>query len=401
MKTLNKRLYYFNPGHETAIQSGMIHYTPTASVRKMTTDLALLPLWYGQNNDYILIDGSVDPSVFFKSLPDVLRPSMTPITALTFQTGTFAEAIEASPWGLSPQCIHLFNTLRTENNQLIIPVWKKEYMQFTARQTAATYLKLMQRKNPEFRILQLPHFCKDINEVQQYIANNTPPFILKMPYSSSGRGLYWITANHIDQLAGQWIRGAIRKQGVVSIEPALNKVCDFAMEFESDGKGNIKYAGLSVFNTLKKGAFSGNLLGSQQTLEKELTKYVPKEQLSEIQDTIRIILSEQLGRIYKGHFGIDMLIYHDKNDSFAIHPFIELNLRYTMGLVAIQLSNRLIHPDTSGQFIISHDKNAYTSHLRMQKEYPIQIKEGKILSGYFPLCPVRPDTNYRAYIVIM
>lgn len=400
MKTSNKRLYYFNPGHETAIQSGMIHYTPTASVRKMTTDLALLPLWYGQSNDYILIDGSVDPSVFLKAIPDILRPSMTPITATTFQAGTFEEAIEASPWGLSPQCIHIFNALRTENNQLIIPAWKEEYMQFTARQTAAAYLQIMQTKNREFRSLKLPHFCTDINEVRQYIANNTPPFILKMPYSSSGRGLYWITSNHIDDLAGQWTRGAIRKQGVVSIEPALNKVCDFAMEFESDGKGNIKYAGLSVFNTLKKGAFSGNLLGTQQTLENELTKYIPKEQLSEIQNTIILILSEQIGTTYKGHFGIDMLIYHDKNDSYSIHPFIELNLRYTMGLVAIQLSDRLIHPGTSGQFIISYDKNAYISHLKMQKEHPLQIKEGKILSGYFPLCPVNPDTNYRAYILL-
>ncbi|MDR0349564.1 MAG: hypothetical protein LBH90_08770 [Tannerella sp.] len=399
MKTSNKRLHYFNPGHETAIYSGMTHYTPAASVRKMAFDLTLLPLWYGQKNDYILIEGSVDPSIFLKTIPHILRPALFPVTSTSFQAGAFQEPVEASPWGLSPQSIHIFNKLQTVNNQLIIPPWKEEYIQLTARQTAAVYFKLVQVKNPAFRKLKLPYFCTDISEVQQYMANNSPPFVLKMPYSCSGRGLYWITNNHIDKLAAQWIHGVIRKQGVVSIEPALNKACDFAMEFESDGKGNIKYTGLSVFNTLKKGAFSGNLLGSQQILEKQLTQYILKEQLHEIQDTLISILSQQLGTVYKGHFGIDMLIYRDKDGSYAIHPFIEINLRYTMGLVAIQLSRKLIHPDVSGQFVVSYDKNAYISHLKMQKEYPLQIKAGKILSGYFPLCPVHPDTSYRAYIL--
>lgn len=399
MKTSNRKLHYFNPGHETAIQSGMIHYTPRASVRKMTTDLALLPLWYGKNNDYILIDESGDSSIFLNTIPKELRPTAQLTTHLEFKTQIFQEKIEAAPWGLSPQVIHFFETLQTEHKQLIIPQWKDEYAILTGRETAAGYLKQIQDILPEFRKIIPPQFCTNPDEINHFIATYPPPYILKMPYSCSGKGLHRIKNSHLDKLSRQWITGAIKRQGMVSIEPALDKVCDFALEFESDGKGTVRYEGLSVFNTLQSGAFEGNILGTQQALKKQLTNYISVEQLEIIIETVIKLLSESLGSIYKGNFGIDMLVYRD-DQSFAIHPFIELNLRYTMGLVALQLSERLVHPSASGNFIISHNKKAYASHLEMQKIYPLKIKEEKIQSGYFPLCPVNPDTNYQAYILM-
>ena len=60
---------------------------------------------------------------------------------------------------------------------------------------------------------------------------------------------------------------AVRKQGEISIEPALDKQQDWAMEFESDGKGAVTYRGLSVFGTAERGAYSGNILGSESFRE--------------------------------------------------------------------------------------------------------------------------------------
>lgn len=399
MKTSNKKLHYFNPGHEAAVHSGKMYYTPKASVSKMTADLALLPLWYGENNDYILIDESPGSSIFLNTIPEELRPALRPITPEEFKTQAFQEKIEAAPWGLSPQVIHHFETLQTENKPLRIPSWKDEYTTLTGRETAAGYLKQIQDILPGFRKIKTPQFCTNPDEINHFIATYPPPYLLKMPYSCSGKGLHRISKRHVDKLSTQWISGAIKRQGVVSIEPALDKVCDFAFEFESNGQGTVRYEGLSVFNTLQSGAFNGNMLGTQQALRKQLTNYIPAEQLATITETVTNLLSENIGTVYKGYFGIDMLVYRD-DQSLAIHPFIELNLRYTMGLVALQLSKRLVHPSATGNFMISFDKNAYASHIEMQQAYPLKVKEGKIQSGYFPLCPVSPETNYRAYILI-
>ena len=60
MKTSNKALHLFNPGHETAIASGVRNYTPDAVVQKMMSDLSLLPLWYGNEGDYVLTSKAND-----------------------------------------------------------------------------------------------------------------------------------------------------------------------------------------------------------------------------------------------------------------------------------------------------------------------------------------------------
>lgn len=75
-------------------------------------------------------------------------------------------------------------------------------------------------------------------------------------YSSSGRGLLWLPERKLTTKDRTWIEGALNKQGCVSIECALDKYQDFAMEFYSDGNGNIRYEGLSVFGAEKKGAYS-------------------------------------------------------------------------------------------------------------------------------------------------
>ena len=104
MNPLSSSLCYFNPGHETAVWEGNAHYTPPAPVRKMTADLALLPLWYGDADDYVLTDDAAAAHAFLASLPPTLRPSVTPFSSDERCT----TALKASPWGLSPQSIYLF-----------------------------------------------------------------------------------------------------------------------------------------------------------------------------------------------------------------------------------------------------------------------------------------------------
>ena len=56
------RIHYFNPGHETAVLLGTQNYTAPTNVRKMQKDLALLPVWYAEEDDFVYLEGN--PSVF-------------------------------------------------------------------------------------------------------------------------------------------------------------------------------------------------------------------------------------------------------------------------------------------------------------------------------------------------
>ncbi|MDR2042216.1 MAG: hypothetical protein LBP98_07875 [Tannerella sp.] len=402
MKISNSKLHYFNPGHEHSVCPGKAHDTPSAPVRKMREDLSLLPLWYGAAGDYVWVDNAVGVSRFLTSIPPALRPPVLPLSqAASGRCTTETKPLEAAPWGLSPQSIRFFESLRKRGVTLIVPPWKEAYTRLTGRQTAAECLRKVQARLPETSSLAAPLFCTTPEEVRQFMSVYPPPCLLKMPYSCSGRGLLRIPAGRLETPALHWITGALKKQGQVSIEPLLDKACDFAMEFESDGNGQVAYRGLSVFETSPKGSFSACLLGSEETLRNRLRACVPEQSLQDVRDAVTAVLTETLGTVYRGYLGVDMLIYR-RNDVFAIHPLIELNLRYTMGVVALQLSRRWMHPSIEGRLTITCESSpgaAYASHLRMEKTYPLQLKDGKIKSGYFSLCPVTPETHYRACIL--
>ena len=400
MKILNRKIHWFNPGHEEAIRTDNPYYTPPASVCKMMDDLAMLPLWYGNENDCVIVNETYETSRFLLSLPTDIRPAVAPILPSALH---ISEPIESAPWGLSPQSIHYFETLRIKNENITVPQWNEKYKELTSRQFACKCLtKLCTLLPDSFKTLTMPRFCSTMEEIREFISVCPPPYMLKTPYSCSGRGLYRLPACDLDLTANRWINGALKKQGAISIERFLDKVCDFAMEFESDGNGHITFKGLAVFNTYSRGIYSGNLLGSQHILEKHLSAFCQIESIHTLQNTITPLLAETLGNDYQGYFGVDMMIYRNEN-TYSIHPLVEINLRYTMGLVALQLSNRLIHPSSHGQLIITFNKEkntTYRAHLEMQATYPLLLSETKIQSGYLALCPVTPETQYHAYILI-
>ena len=201
-----------------------------------------------------------------------------------------------------------------------------------------------------------------------------------------------------------WIEGALNKQGCVSIECALDKHLDFAMEFHSDGKGNVRYEGLSVFGAEKKGAYSGNVLGEQSHLESFFIEHFGDDTFQRLKESVREAVRQIYGSIYSGYLGVDMLVYRKASDnSFAIHPCIEVNMRYTMGMVALRISQKYLAPHARGDMHITYQSKpgeAYEHHCFMKKAYPLEMKDGKIREGYVPLCPVTKETKYRAYMLI-
>jgi hypothetical protein len=365
----------------------------------MMADLSLLPVWYGKEGDYVLVDRADDASRFISALPHEIRPSIHPLSfAENSELPAHSAPLQAAPWGFSPQSIRLFETLRQHLPSLSVPRWDEALARLTHRHTAVECLKEL---SPPAEEIPSPQIFSDINGIRKYVETHPLPCIVKTPYSCSGRGVYWIRSKKWDEQTHRRIDGALKKQHSVSIETAMDKVCDFAMEFESGSDGEVIFRGLSVFDTSADGAYGGNLLGSSERLAKRLEEYVSETDLDRVREAVRNVLTGKIGTVYKGFLGVDMLIYR-KGASFGIHPFIELNLRRTMGHVCLQLSNRLIHPSAQGRFVVACQPagEAFRTHQQMKKRHPLQIVDGRIRSGYFSLCPVMPETRFRAYILL-
>ena len=99
-----------------------------------------------------------------------------------------------------------------------------------------------------------------------------------------------------------------------------------------------------------------------------------------------------------------MLLYHQPDSlSWNIHPCVEINMRQTMGMVAVQLSEQFLEANHTGRFVVDYEAlpgEVQNKDKDMRQKYPLVVTNGKIQSGYLSLCPISSDTHYWAYIII-
>ncbi|MDR1723345.1 MAG: hypothetical protein LBR84_05320 [Tannerella sp.] len=391
------------------ILCGKSHYTPPYTIQRMASDLEMLPIWYGGGGSFTLVR-NMKASQYVASLPKSFQNNLSSPMILNLMMKELFKCkklekkpklppLKADVWGLSPRGLEIFKEFKQHGMNIEVPEWREEIVELTKRQKSAECLIRLQKNFPITPAIRIPEFYSEIDDFKTYVEKNTPPYVIKTPLSSSGRGLYWLEDKTLDARAERWINGALKKQGALSIEPALDKVLDFAAEFYSDGEGNVKYVGLSIFETQAQGQFVACLLGTQETLFQRLNEYISPDDFMFLVEQVRIILQEVFGSSYTGFLGVDMLIYKTKDGSYAVHPFVEHNLRYTIGLVAMQISRQFVHPESQGILRINHYVyDAYEEHQRMFAESPLVLEKGLIRSGYISLCPVNADTHYMAIV---
>lgn len=392
------KIHYFNPGHETAVLNGSPYYMAPANVATMQHDLAFLPAWYGNREDVVLVEKSVNE--YYASIYEKI-PSLP--HAITKNDLCRYKEVDISLWGISPQAIHYFEEIDKESElKLNIPQWREEYLYLNNRKTAHDCLELLCDQSIQIDNSIIPQFYTSLEEIDSAVKYSSCKLLAKAPYSSSGRGLLWLPVSELTRTENQILHGILKKQGAVSIERVLDKQIDFAMEFMSDGKGEVDFVGYSLFYTNAKGGYESNYIGGQEYIEQILCKKISPFLLSDIKQQLRDILAEKYGSLYCGCIGVDMMIYKEE-DTFRLHPCVEINMRYNMGYLALCIQQNYLSENVSGRFYLDfypREGDMLQSHIKMQELHPTIYKDGRLEKGYMSLCPITENTRYRAYVLI-
>ena len=91
-------------------------------------------------------------------------------------------------------------------------------------------------------------------------------------------------------------------------------------------------------------------------------QYVDADVLKTTANIIAEMLSRLLANNYVGPLGVDMMLVNVEGESsLKVHPCVELNLRRTMGHVALALSPL----ETEPQQLMNIDYSKGTYHLRL------------------------------------
>jgi len=391
-------ILYFNPGHETAVNNASPYYTPPANIAAMQEELSFLPAWYADREDKVLVDSKDE--VYYSYLTEKFSTLAQPVSQneLTLYRDT-----NVSLWGVSPQAIRYFEELNKELEiNLNIPEWSEEYKYLNSRLAARDCLSELINSILLLSQAVIPQFYTNLDDINRAVNASAYQLLAKAPYSSSGRGLLWLPATGLTRTENQILHGILKKQGSVSIERVLDKQMDFAMEFMADGKGNIAFAGYSLFYTNAKGGYEANYIGSQESIIEQLSEKISLDLLDSVKKKLIDIMSKKVVTLYNGCIGVDMLIYLEDNE-YKLHPCVEINMRYNMGFLTCRLYENYIASESYGKFYIDFNPKAeemYNNHLLMEEKYPIRIENGKITSGYLSLCPINRSNRYRAYVLV-
>lgn len=317
------KLHLFNPENDLALAAGTANFTPPKSVVAFRSALAVIPAWIADDGDNIIAPG-VDPRW---------------LESQGLNVGLKHEG-EPAPWGWSRNAEAIFRRLGCRGPFPDVDMIR----QLSHRRTALRLHALLKSRLP----YDLPLPPLEIREIAELPAGNQ--WVLKSPWSCSGRGVVDCSAVSRGVMERR-ASDSIRRQGSVMVEPRLDKVCDFAMLFDSTDHG-VEYRGLSLFFNAGQTAYGGNIIAPQE----ELAAQIGSQYLADTAAAVSEALTAIIGSNYRGPVGVDMMIYGPDR---LICPTVEVNLRTTMGFVALALGRRWsrgqLHVTPSGAFFRDPD----------------------------------------------
>ena len=375
METLDTRMvvHIYNPSHDEALAMNREQYCPSSAARRTAAAFWDVARHWAAPGDYILRlpdDGSLRGAAFYSvaSLLSAPLPSRVPsapftrdslsvptlpsaplpISSVTFD---WSKVTIIDPWGWDRHIVGVLRRLGAPDRLVPTEAQLDRIRELSSRHTAVRVLELLNRQ-PSAEVndaapVFTSRWCTNEDEVNAAIRDFGGLAMLKQPWSCSGRGVWRSDMGSSEQR----IRKTLREQNAVEVEPLYVRTADFAMEFYADADGSVRYEGLSLFETHDGGGYAGNVIAPQSELRCRLEALAPPSlldaegrlPLDELAARLCSVLSEVLSPLpshlfpppssllpYEGPLGVDMMLTPE-----GIHPCIEVNLRNTMGRVAI------------------------------------------------------------------
>ncbi|MCW3785463.1 hypothetical protein [Plebeiibacterium sediminum] len=397
-------IYIYNPTSEMALANGTVSYMPPKNLQTFEKDLAFVPSFFAEDDDIIIMDAKPDPD-FIKMWQDMGLPKLKYLNfseikdVITFN--------HLRPWSWNQTVHHKFKTIlpNCSDDFKLSPnyTWNNEHKFFFSRNSANRVQKYISEKVVNHHAVNIPCPAININsveEMQEWLKNYSKA-IIKMPWSSSGRGIHIIDDESGKNINYDWIKGAIKQQGFVTAEPLLNKIFDFSFQLNIKRNGAIECLGYSYFLNDSKGHFIGGNINWPHK-EDDISEFLNSSTLQEAtQLLITGLKTIEPHKFHEGPIGVDAIVFMDNNNTYKIHPCLDINWRYNMGLINIRLP-RFVHKEAKGKWLVGSFKpGEWNQFIQKSKEAnPLALVNNKIKSGFINMTPPNENARFGVWMEI-
>ncbi|MCC6822423.1 MAG: DUF455 family protein [Verrucomicrobia subdivision 3 bacterium] len=368
-------VFVFNPLTEARLAGGK-GYSPTKHQAQLVRDLTNLPQFLCRQDDIVLVEQR--PSVHFLSgLKEAgfMLPEFTESVAPLVERKLGA----LRPWAWGPDSVALFKPLfpnLTEQQRapevcfndriaaLYSKAWSASFLRnfFCSRRREEAETRSEETQNPP------PHvggyneswLC---SEAVLGVAVNSVPAALEAIAACRSRGHHNVVLKEAIGVAGsnsirlfepemldnqiRWITNSVMSGREVVVEPWLERVVDFSVQLEMTPTG-LRLCGHTGLRNDAKGQFQANWA------EPKHERAFPAAVLSALGVTPRagneiqlfyadlfVALEKELRLVaFQGPLGIDCFVYRDATGAARLKPVVEINPRYTMGRLTLELMKR-------------------------------------------------------------
>ncbi|MCW5553990.1 MAG: DUF455 family protein [Verrucomicrobiae bacterium] len=185
-----------------------------------------------------------------------------------------------------------------------------------------------------------------------------------------------------------WMTRTLARGQTLIIEPWLERELDFSVQLEMTPAG-LKLCGYTGLLNDAKGQFVGNWAEPHYRTRipaKVVARFHAPPDISrrllQLYADIFVVLETELRRAdYLGPLGIDALVYRDAAGASRLKPMVEINPRYTMGRLAVELMRQTCQGSTGWLRLINRtqlraegcaDFASYAK--RLSEQFPLRLE---------------------------
>ena len=372
-------VYVFNPFAEGRIAEGKT-FNPTKHQAQLARDLENLPQFLCRQDDIVLVNQK--PSVEFLSsirqagfsLPEFVESigarSLAPPERSTIRAVQCSALRDLAtrklgslrPWAWGPDSFELLKPIfasvtgeqRTDEKrfnpglaQLYSKAWSAELLRkiFSAKSEIGNRKSEMDWLCTENEIgVAVNSVDAALGAIKKIRARGHHHIVVKEAFGVAGSNAMRLFEPEILPTQQRWLENAFAHKCELVVEPWLERLMDFSVQLEMGERG-LKLCGYTGLLNDARGQFVANFAESHHH------KRIPvkiislfheppdiSQRMLDFYGEIFSALETELRRVdFTGPIGMDAFVYRDADGAVKLKPIVEINPRYTMGRVLVEL----------------------------------------------------------------
>jgi hypothetical protein len=362
-------VFAFNPLAEAYLAHGKA-FTPKKDQASLVKDLANLPQFLCGPDDIVLVPKR--PSLEFLStlkgagfaLPEFieLEAGQIPGESTLHQR----KIGRLRPWAWGPDSVRLFEPLfamvvEQEGgaaggcfNDRVAKLYSKTWSAGFLRRILSNWAAAQWICTPEDVGVAVNSFDSALEAINAIRSRGHHRVVAKRAYGLAGQNSIRLWEPELLPRQRLWLEHAVVDGAQLVIEPWLQREMDFSIQLEM-GLDGLCLCGFTGLINDVKGQFQANwaAVDFTQRLPEQVFALFPRlpefpAQIRRLYEEIGASLEVEFSRAgYFGPAGIDAFVYRTAAGACRVKPIVEVNPRYTMGRLAVELMKRVC-PDSCG-----------------------------------------------------